>query len=670
MSKKLLNRITILALSSICFSCSANNHIERPPFLAGTLIKNYYDGKQDDLLTAGWSHQQLAKRILPENKLEIDAKWLRRASYFNNITALIDTTSSGGYGVLFGPQATQKPIPGYEYLSYSVDAHGQLDASLMVQIPDKMNLKKPCIIVAASSGSRGIYGAVGTVGSWALVKGCAVAYTDKGTGAGFYFFDSNKGYDLQGIYQSSDKGALIYAENSNIENELFLKKHPTAISTKQAYSKKNIEKDFGKFVVQAAEFALYQINQHFKEIPKDSTLKLNKENTLIVAASISNGGVSSLRAGELDSKHLFDGIVAAEPNIYPKRNTQLEIFEGTRKVPEHSIPGYDYFSVINLFSPCSLLTVQAQNAPLSNPTKAHKKTLADWCYQLQSDGFISGKTIEQLAENSLKKLTDLGIKENQQTLSPLMSVINLWPALAATYSNQLGRYTIEDNLCGVYFSAAVPNLRPITMTESNRQRLSAMSNGIPPTAGINLLTTDNSTAYDQAKCFYQQSTKERTKKGVKELVASSKLNNIPTIILHGRNDSLIQPNHSSRPYFANAILNHQDFDGIQLNKTNIRYYEVTNAQHFDAFTSLPQFANKFIPLHYYFEQGLELMFEHLQGQKTMPASQVIHTNRRKTSGNKVEKLQLKHLPPINHQSTDLVKLTLKKNGISRLSIPL
>mgnify|MGYP003349286586 CR=1 FL=1 len=35
---------------------------------------------------------------------------------------------------------------------------------------------------ATSSGSRGVYGAIST-GEWGLKKGCAVAYTDKGTGA-------------------------------------------------------------------------------------------------------------------------------------------------------------------------------------------------------------------------------------------------------------------------------------------------------------------------------------------------------------------------------------------------------------------------------------------------------------------------------------------------------
>lgn len=669
MSNNWLSRIAWLTLLIGCVSCSAKQQNKKPLFLADTIIKTYYDGKQDDLLTAGWSYQQLALRKLPTSNQPIDSNWLRRAAYFNNITALIDTTEAGGYGVLYGPKKEHSAVSGFEYLSYSVDQSEQLDASLMVQIPDNMNLKTPCIIVAASSGSRGIYGAVGTVGLWALTKGCAVAYTDKGTGSGFYFFDSNKGYDLQGIYQPNKKKALIYSEQLNDKKRAFLKKHPTAIATKQAYSKKNIEKDFGKFVIQAAEFALYQINQHFSESAQHANIAFNKKNTLIVAASISNGGVSSLKAGELDSKKLFDGIVAAEPNIYPKKNSQLTIFEAEHEISQHSIAAFDYFAAINLYSPCALLTTQAQTAPFANPSKAHRNKLANWCEQLKADELIQGETIDKLANHSLKKLTDLGIAENQQTLSPLMEAINLWPALAVTYSNQLGRYSIEDNLCGVYFSTTDPTLQPIEMTEQTRILLSAMSNGIPPTAGINLVSSNSFNGYQQAKCFYQQVNQTRVQQGVKELTAESNLNGIPTIILHGRNDSLIQPNHSSRPYFANVTLNHQDFDGNRPNDTNIRYYEITNAQHFDAFNTLPQFSNQFIPLHYYFEQSLDLMFDHLEANKPLPDSQVIHTNKRKTENEQLEGLQVKHLPAIGHQSSSLINLMTDKNGHTNLIIP-
>ena len=55
----------------------------------------------------------------------------------------------------------------------------------MVQVPDSYNPGRGFIVTAPSSGSRGIYGAIASSGDWGLKHGCAVAYTDKGTGTGF-----------------------------------------------------------------------------------------------------------------------------------------------------------------------------------------------------------------------------------------------------------------------------------------------------------------------------------------------------------------------------------------------------------------------------------------------------------------------------------------------------
>ena len=46
-------------------------------------------------------------------------------------------------------------------------------------------------MTATSSGSRGVYGAIGTAGEWGLKHGCAVAYADKGTGNGVHDLATN-----------------------------------------------------------------------------------------------------------------------------------------------------------------------------------------------------------------------------------------------------------------------------------------------------------------------------------------------------------------------------------------------------------------------------------------------------------------------------------------------
>ena len=52
--------------------------------------------------------------------------------------------------------------------------------------PDQLGPQPAVHRHGTSSGSRGVYGAIGTAGEWGLKRGCAVAYADKGTGMGVH----------------------------------------------------------------------------------------------------------------------------------------------------------------------------------------------------------------------------------------------------------------------------------------------------------------------------------------------------------------------------------------------------------------------------------------------------------------------------------------------------
>lgn len=67
--------------------------------------------------------------------------------------------------------------------------------------------------------------------------------------------------------------------------------------------------------------------------------------------------------------------------------------------------------------------------------------------------------------------------------------------------------------------------------------------------------------------------------GVAEVRAGGDLGGKPALILHGRKDALIAPNHSSRTYFG---LN-QTVEGSE---SRARYIEVANSNHFDSFIPL------------------------------------------------------------------------------------
>ena len=52
---------------------------------------------------------------------------------------------------------------------------------------------------------------------------------------------------------------------------------------------------------------------------------------------------------------------------------------------------------------------------------------------------------------------------------------------------------------------------------------------------------------------------------------------------------------------------------------------MTNATHLDAFNAFPGFDARYIPLHHYYFQALDLMWDHLVNGAPLPPSQVVHT---------------------------------------------
>jgi hydroxybutyrate-dimer hydrolase len=153
------------------------------PANVGAITMISYDGVSDDLLTAGLGRTGLGGTApIPANPVSPTAAELRKLAIFSNYTALVDVNPKGGYGTLFGPNidATgadtlgEGKVAGNEYLAYLDDGTGRRNVTLMVQIPSTWNRERPCVVTATSSGSRGIYGAIGTAGEWGLKRGCAV----------------------------------------------------------------------------------------------------------------------------------------------------------------------------------------------------------------------------------------------------------------------------------------------------------------------------------------------------------------------------------------------------------------------------------------------------------------------------------------------------------------
>jgi hydroxybutyrate-dimer hydrolase len=113
----------------------------------------------------------------------------------------------------------------------------------------------------------------------------------------------------------------------------------------------------------------------------------------------------------------------------------------------------------------------------------------------------------------------------------------------------------------------------------------------------------------------------------------------PAILVQGRSDALVPINHASRAYLAANRLR----EGA---RSQVSLYEVTNGQHFDAFLGVPGFDTRFVPVHYYYLQALDLMWRHLHEGAPLPPSQVIRTVPRGGTPGAAPALTTANLPAI------------------------
>ena len=290
---------------------AAENKNIKPAYL-GAVASASYDGASDDLLTAGLGKTGLGGAApVAADPLNPTPAELRKIAIFNNYRALLDISAAGGYGSLYGPNVDAKgvvttsegKIAGTEYIAYSDDGSGNQNITMMVQVPASFNPASPCVVTGASSGSRGVYGAIGTSGEWGLKNGCAVAYTDKGTGIGIHDLQNDTVNLQNGVRASATaagKASIFTASLSSAERAAFNAATPNRFALKHAHSQQNTEKDWGKWTLQSVEFAYFVLNEKYGDLAKDGVSHLKKltpANTIVIASSASNGAGGTGRGG-------------------------------------------------------------------------------------------------------------------------------------------------------------------------------------------------------------------------------------------------------------------------------------------------------------------------------------------------------------------------------------
>lgn len=550
----------------------------------------------DDLLTAGLGLAGL-RALAPPAFAQADAPSvaeLRRRAIWSNWRGIADLAPGGGYGELYGSTVA---VPGREFSALATVPGASKPHRVLVQVPDGFDAGKRCVVVAASSGSRGIYGAISVAAAWGLPKGCAIAYTDKGNGTDYFDLDAGQGVRADGTVGARE-ATLAFPPDAAAG--------VGGIAFKHAHSTDNPEADWGRHVKQAAQFALHALDQ---ALPQSAPFTF--ANTRVIAVGISNGGGAVLRAAELEGdgadEGWLDAVVAGEPNV---------LAEGGRAL-------YDYTTEAALLMPCALLDPAL--GPLPQPPLA-VQVAPLWtqrCASLKAAGLIEGDDAAAQARSAHEKLRAQGWTEQALRSGALSVGFDLWRAVAVTYASAYGRYRVGEHPCGYSFSALNPDFSPRAATAAERAAWWADASGIPPGAGVGIVDTKMQLpdpSFAGLQCLRalwqgQGADAERVRKGVAETRAGLPRAGLPVLVIHGSDDGLIPPAFTSAPYVRQA----------QAAGRDVRYWQVRNAQHFDAFLGLPDYGARYLPLLPYVYEALDRVSAHLDSGAPLPADATIAT---------------------------------------------
>ncbi len=649
---------TLLALAA-CGSNHAPEELNQMPGYLGSITRADYDGKTNDLLTAGLGKTGLAGAAPayanPEQPTPLE---LRRNAIYANYRAVLDIAANSGYGTLYGPNVDaggnvgtgEGLVAGSEYIAYADDGTGKKNVTLMVQVPASFDPDRACIVTGTSSGSRGIYGAIGSSGEWGLKKGCAVAYADKGSGTGLYVFEDDSVNLQNGVRAgrvTAGKNALFAPDLSDADRLAWASANPNRIAFKHAHSQQNPEKDWGKVTLQAVEMAYYVLNERYGVLARDGSariVRLTPKNTITIASSISNGAGSALLAAEQDTQGLISGVAASEPQVQPQPSTAYSVRQGGVVVNAPGRSLFDYATYAALYQPC--IASVAGNAGR--------------CTALVSKGLLNGADLAAQQADAKQRLRAYGWLPDSDPLQAAHAGTNI--LVAVTYAYAYGKFSVTDKVCGFTFAQTDGSGNPIAFTSAQKAASFAAQNGILGsvvyensvggarvyTAGVSPSNSLADQSLDGFLCLRSLATgrdavsganlqgtlagqSARVRAGMAEVAASGKLNGKPAIIVHGRSDTLIPVNHASRAYLGlNAA--------VEGSNSKLRYIEVTHANHFDSFSSaLPTLI---VPLHVYLNRALDAMYAHLSAKQALPPSQVVRTVTRADASTLITNLNL------------------------------
>ncbi|HEX7989215.1 MAG TPA: 3-hydroxybutyrate oligomer hydrolase family protein [Stenotrophomonas sp.] len=530
----------------------------------------------DDLLTAGLGLDGLRATTAPAfaSASQPTAEEARRRAIWSSWRGIADLTPGGGFGDVYG---NLQAAPGREFSAYARIPGARQPHRVLVQVPDNFDPAKRCLVAAASSGSRGIYGAISVAGSWGLAHGCAVAYTDKGTGSDYYDLDARSGFQADGT--PATQGALAFAPTDA--------KATSGIAFKHAHSGDNPEADWGQHLLQALQFGLQALDRAYPQ-----SAPFTPANTRTLGAGVSNGGGAVLRAAEIEGDW-FDAMVAGEPNV------------SVAGAP----PLYDFVTLSALLMPCALLAlddlpqppVQAQAAP----------AWTQRCAVLKSAGLVQGDDTAAQAQSARQQLADAGLSDGALRAGAFSTGFDLWRAIAVTYASAYGRYGAGEHPCAYSYSAVGADGKPVPAAAELRASWWSEGSGIPPGSGIVLVDGNAAQSAEdplrglnclRALGLGDSADAKRVRAGIADAAAKAPRRGLPIVVIHGTDDGLVPISMTSDRYVPLARK-----AGAQ-----IAYWRVSNGQHFDSLLAFPDYRKRYVPLLPYMFAAMDQVWDHLE----------------------------------------------------------
>ena len=481
--------------------------------------------------------------------------------------------------------------------------------------------------------------------------GCAVAYTDKGTGAAPHDLQ-NDSVALIDMTRTSAAAAgttaAFRAPLNAAELSSFNAATPNRFAFKHAHSQQNPEKDWGLSTLQAVEFAYWVINEKFGALSGtgERLQKFAPGQILTIASSASNGGGSALAAAEQDARGWISGVAVSEPAVELPASPAVSVKRGATTIAVTGKTLVDFTTLANVYQSCASLSAALAGTPFQASYAAGFGAFAgNRCASLKAKGLLTASTTATQADEALQKLRDYGWEPEAEVLHASLAAFEVAPAVSITFANALARASVRDNLCGYSFASTSAAGALNTLDAATLAQLGAIGNGVPPANGVQLINNRNAAGpvrdlfssspstgtadlnLDGALCLRNLVTGTDAaavalQAGVNETRRTGNLQGKPAIIVHGRADALLPVSHTSRPYYALNKLT----EGAA---SRLSYVEVTNAQHFDAFiglpTVLPGYDSRYVPLHVYLNRALDAVYANLKNGTPLPGSQVLRT---------------------------------------------